>query len=81
MLQSNTASTHTCPTPLMTALSSATSKVLNDTGVCSVWRDLPAALSGGDSLQYWATALVGVTSLSPVQLPVYQCQIWQYLVW
>ena len=34
MLQSSTASFHTCPTPLMMAPSSATSKVLSDTGVC-----------------------------------------------
>ena len=46
MLQSSTASPHTYPTP---APSSATSKALNDTSVCSVWGDLPAALSGCDS--------------------------------
>ena len=34
MLQSSTASPHTCPTPLMTAPFSATSKALIDTGVC-----------------------------------------------
>ena len=49
MLQSSTASPHTCPTPLMSDPSSATSKALNDTGVCSVWGDLPTVLSGGDS--------------------------------
>ena len=36
MLQSSTASPHTCPTPLMKAPSSATSKALSDAGVwCS----------------------------------------------
>ena len=34
MLQSSTASPHTCPTPLMMAPFSATSKALIDTGVC-----------------------------------------------
>ena len=34
MLLSSTASPHTCPTPLMLAPSSATSKALSDTGVC-----------------------------------------------
>ena len=34
MLPSSSASPHTCPTPLMTTPSSATSKALSDTGVC-----------------------------------------------
>ena len=34
MLQSSTASPHTCPTPLMMAPFGATSKALIDTGVC-----------------------------------------------
>ena len=49
MLQSSTASPHTCPTPLMLAPSIATSKALNDTSVCGVWGDPPPAPSGGDS--------------------------------
>ena len=34
MLQSSTASPHTCPTPLMSDPSSAMSKALSDTGLC-----------------------------------------------